>query len=302
MHKGNPAGGTIWYLACTHEGKELIGTATLMPKILYRGGEKLRGAILGDIMVEKSHQHKGVASCIQKHIHADMQSLDLAFIYVVPNTNSRNMLLKSGYAVYDQMDTMVRPVAVEHYLKCDAAICIQVAFPLLRSFMRVTGFRKPWSNKVSFTWHGEFPLPVEGMHGDILKQDEVFRGDHDPSYLAWRYGKDPHARFSALVMKSLNGMMLGYLIFTVLENKVHIYDIVCSSLQHRNWMLSEMISYAEISGLIGIYIETTRKNPLVASLRSKWFFSTADCSDILIYGHDHIGQYPWIFFSADRNI
>ena len=302
MHKGNPAGGTIWYLACTHEGNELIGTATLMPKVFYRGGEKVRGAILGDIMVKESHQHKGVAARIQQHIHADMQSLGFAFIYVVPNANARNMLLRSGYSVHDHMDTMVRPVAFEHYFKCNATICTQVAFPLLRAFMSVTGFRTPWSKKVGFTWLGEFPPPVEDVHGDILKHDDVFRGDHDPSYLVWRYGKDPHARFSTLMMNSLNGMMLGYLIFTVLEKKVHIYDIVCSSLQYRNWMLNEMVCYAEKNSLIGLYIGAARQNPLVTSLRSKWFLSTGDSSDILMYGNDSIGRYPWVFFSADRNI
>jgi len=193
-------------------------------------------------------------------------------------------------------------VAFEHYLKCNAAICMQAAFPLLRAFMSVTGFRTPWSKKVRFTWMGQFPPPVEDVHGDILKHDDVFRGDHDPSYLAWRYGKDPHARFSALVMYSRNGKILGYLIFTVLENKVHVYDIVCSSLEHRNWMLSEMIGYAEKNGLIGIYIGTARQNPLAVSLRSKWFLSTGDSSDILMYGNDSIGRYPWVFFSADRNI
>jgi RimJ/RimL family protein N-acetyltransferase len=305
INHGDPAGEAVWFFAFEEASGDPVGTVSIMPRDVFLNRKKARAGILGDIMVQSKHRGLGVGLRLVRATVEHMAELGLEFVYSIPNEASRKTMERAGLRGIGMLQTMVRPIRAEYYLekhlnpiiaKAVSAIADQAmklisretyvrpkgVFEELRSFDEAFG--RFWERKIA-----------EDADGAI--------GDRRPSYLTWRYLKNPEHDFRVIMFKRDGDRDLeGYLVFCIDFGKMRIYDIFALEEEAVEALLKRAVTLAREEKCHGIYVEVFERNPLVKDLKLFRFMDTKDDARILALGCDQLMNGEWLFFAGDRNI
>ncbi|MCK4708459.1 MAG: hypothetical protein KAU21_07565, partial [Gammaproteobacteria bacterium] len=114
--QNNPAGSSIWLLAFEMDSKELAGMISIMLHEVLIEGEKIRSGIVGDFMISNKYRVFGPALPLLKAAVGSKDSLDLDFLYTVPNPASMKLTARVGFSERIKMCHFVRPIKTESYI------------------------------------------------------------------------------------------------------------------------------------------------------------------------------------------
>jgi hypothetical protein len=276
LTQGNPAGPAIWLFAFEDDKNELAGMVSILPKHMIRNG---------------------------RIIHAGMADLDFALLYTVPNAQSVQLIKRAGANSVGSFKNFVKPLEVKHYLSRHMD---QFSQSLLAPFVGI-GLRL--ISKDTY-------ISSKGFFEEIFRIDASFdllwnsvkdrltlAGDHSAAYLGWKYLLNPHNDFRMLTFKESAGeSLLGFLVFTVDQNRLNIYDMAALNKASINKLLMQIVRIGRMENCFSVNVEIFETNPLLTSFRSFGFLDAKTDFVVFSSGEEQWPDSGCYLFSGDRNI
>lgn len=303
LAEGNSAGPAEWFLAIDEDSGNVVGTGSLMPRELFYNGQRIKGGIVGDLMVSPTARKQGIAQRIQRMISDSLEKLEMEFLYVVPNEKSNKLLVQAGIDKVFLLKYYLLPVNFEHYFK---KIGFNLPVKLPFNFLQKLGDRfivsssndKQYSISVVSCFNQEY----DALWEKVKEIPNTLIGSRSSAYLNWKYCENPVSDFRILQYRTLSGVLVGYIIFSVSNSKLHIFELVSIKDEYYICMISKLREFAKTEHLDGIYLCTTKNNPLLNKLWWNGFFPIGGNLKILCKGEIFIEKHPWAFYETDRNI
>jgi hypothetical protein len=304
MNQANPAGNTMWFFAIDKENHDLAGTISLMPKELLLNGRTIRAGILGDFMVGKKYRVFGPALHLIKEAIASMKNLGLELIYTIPNNGSKKLLERAGFIDIDSLYYLVRPINMQNYIK-------KYANPFVAKIIA------PFIGLYKKYFSGEHFTLGKGCFEEVSRANELFDalwekiknkqigiiGEHCSKYINWRYFQNPLYKFKVLTYKKReDGPILGYIVYTIYDNKLEIFNITSLYKNCTVRLLKRLAFIADQAYCNGIYITISKNNKWFNTLKSHLFFDTKYDMKLYFIGNKALLSNKWHFLGCDRNI
>jgi hypothetical protein len=304
MHRGNPAGPSRWFFAFDSKTNELAGVISIMPTEIILQRQKIRAGILGDFMISKKYRVFGPNLLLPRAVRNNLAQLDLKFIYTIPNAESEKTAKREGFNIVGIVHNFVKPLSIRHYLnKYMHPLVTRLLSPLvdigLRIFSRelyipATGYFKEVAeidNSFEHFWH------------EIQKKQTDMIGDHQPAHLTWRYLQNPLYTFRVLTYrKNPAGNLLGFIVFTIHQNKLYIYDVIALDKRYTYKLLKKMIKIGRKVNCLSIHIQILETNPLLPVIKSFRFIDAHDDVNLLFYSEQTWDFGKFNFFAGNRNL
>ena len=303
LAEGNPAGPAEWFLAIDENSGNVVGTGSLMPKELFYNGKRTKGGIVGDLMVTPTVRKQGVAQHIQRMIVDSLEKLEMDFLYVVPNDKSNKLLAQAGIDHVYLLNNYLLPVDFQYYLK---KLGFNLPVKLLFNFLQKVGdiffIHSGNDEQCTISTVSNFNEDIDDLWQTVKETPNVLIGSRSSAYLHWKYCKNPVSDFQILQYRTSSGVLVGYIIFSVTNSQLHICELVNIKSKYYVAMISELRKFARTGQVVGIYLCTTKNNPLLKSLRWRGLFPIGGNLQILCKGELLIDKRPWAFSVSDRNL
>lgn len=302
MVSGNPAGPTEWFLAFD-DRQVLVATSSVMPKDFFFNGRKIRGGIIGDIMVASGFRKRGIAQQIQQVIADSSQLMRMEFFYVVPNVKSKNVFSQSVIKQDFRLKYYLIPVDVGYYFN---------KIPFCFSIPRINRCIEFFLKK-AFCLHGscdvcnisietDFDEEVDTLWKSMRDAPNLLVGSKSAAYLNWKYCSKQSGHFRILKCRISTGLLVGYCVYSIVDEKIHIYEFVCSKKKHYAHLMSALRSVAKTESCVGVYFYSSKENPVIKALWWRGLFRIGGDMNILCIGKIFEKPLPWLFFPGDRNL
>jgi len=303
LAKGNPAGPTEWFLAVDENNGNVVGTGSLMPKELFYNGIRIKGGIVGDLMVSPTVRKQGVAQHIQRRISDSLVKLEMDFLYVVPNDKSKKLLVQAGIDHVLLLKDYLLPVDFEHYYKkLGFNLPVKFLFNFLQNLGGVFSVHTSSDEQCTISVVSNFNEEIDDLWEIVKEIQNILIGSRSSAYLNWKYCRNPVSDFRILQYRTLSGVLLGYIIFSVTNSKLHIFELISIKSKYYAGMIAELRKFAKTNQVVGIYLCTTKNNPVLKALRWRGFFPIGGDLQILYKGEMFMEKRAWAFFEGDRNI
>jgi hypothetical protein len=305
MKRGNPAGAAAWFFAIDRETNDLAGMISVIPKEVLFNGSMVRGGILGDFMISSKYRVFGPNLLLPRAVMARLTELGFAFLYTVPNPQSKRIIDRVGFKRSGTIRSFVKPLNTRHYLsKYGGPLASRLLSPFMDAGLKVLS-RETYISSSGFFEEILEPDESFDLFWDAVKRSQAnVTGDHSARYLTWRYLHDPLYRFRVLACREhAAGRLLGYIIFAVEGAKMHIFDIVTLNRVHVSKLLKSLARIGKNENCLSICIDLIESNPICATIRSFGFYDAKKSVPLASYG-GHYGNLfeKYNFFSGDSNI
>jgi len=274
-----------------------------MPRRVKLNGKQTLAGIVGDFMVEKQFQVFGPALQLIKTVIKDYPKLGFQFLYTFPNQASEKVALRAGFQKIGLVSRFVKPLKTKHqltkYIHPTLANLVAPGFELgLKLLSKETYIRA----KGTFSEINQLNPDYNLFWKEIENQWSTL-GERGSEYLKWRYFKNPLYRFHMFTHNEpLNGSILGYIIFTVLNNNADIFDILVGKEENLQEILAKFLKISRKTGYHTVSIRVFQNNPFFQDIKSFGFFDRKEEVPLLFAGDPALVPREWVFFDGDRNI
>jgi hypothetical protein len=304
METGNPAGPAIWLCAFDNKTNEIAGMISVTPKEFILKDKTVRSGILGDFMVGSKYRVFGPNLILPKTVLSNMQKLDFKFIFTIPNAESEKLIKRVGFKSAGVMHSLVKLLKTRHYLnKYLNSFAGRLISPFTDIGLRIISRETYISAAGVFEETSVIDETFDLLWNKIKLQQPHMIGDHSPSYITWRYLQNPLYKFRVLTYKEeFKGDLLGFIVFTIDQGKLYIFDIIAVSRTYIHKLLKKIVGIGWNENCLSINIDVFETNPLLPILKSFRFFDAR--GDIAVYSFgEHSGSFQdCCFFGGDRNI
>lgn len=301
----NPAGAAIWLFAIEQKTGKLAGMISLLPKKLFLDNKMIKAGILGDFMLHPEYRVFGPALDLLKAAIALQEQGKFDFLYTIPNLKSKKIAGRAGFKSVGQLYTLMKPQEtvfwLGKYMPPVAAKVLQWPTMLALKMLSRENYVYCRGEFIELDWSdSSFDLFVEQWKKD---QSGMLTGDHQLSYLKWRYLENPEFNFRIITFKKhVTGDLLGFFVVSIHNNRLEIYDLVAVESRYVYMMIKKITAISKSENCRGVYGMIFDKNPLMAFARKCCFFDTKDRAEIFISPESPEGISQWHFTAADRNI
>ncbi len=299
----NPAGPAIWFFAFEENTKRLIGTVSIMPREMVLNGKLVKAGIVGDFMVDNNYRVFGPALSLQKKVIESISTYGFDFIYTVPNQASLKMNERAGYVNAVNLVHFIKPVCSVRYLQkyLNGKLPTYLGYVLdfaLKLFSKETYILPAGDFEEITTIDGTF----DTIWDELQKFETGLIGSHSAKFINWRYLKNPVSGFRIIALRSKSeGKLLGYIIFSMIDGKIEIYDILSLKKSYKNKLLRKIIHVARREKCRAIYISLVKNSLDIKNIRSFMFFNAKNNISVLAFGEDVSIFSQWSFSESDRN-
>lgn len=307
MQEGNPAGPARWLFAREKKTGDLAGIISIMPKQLYHNGKELRAGILGDFIVADKYRVFGPALQLQKEVATSLSAFGFDFLYTLPNPASKKMTQRAGFVEAFTLNYLVKPLRLEHYLKkyispSSARFVGNIFNPILKLLSMETYIKGEACCVVVDKAGPDF----DRLNDRLKNIPDCFYGDRSSAFLNWRYLMNPLHSFRIVTVRAeKNGELLGYIVFTINENKAEIFDIVSISSSDGEIALKKLVQLCRRDGCHAIYARLSSGNPWRERLKRFMFMDSKGDEHLHAIWDKDVKAVPvdkWNFFEGDRNV
>ncbi len=286
LAEGNPAGPAEWFLAIDENRENVVGTGSLMPKELFYNGKRIKGGIVGDVMVSPTFRKQGIAQHIQKKISDSVEKLEMDFLYVVPNDKSNKLLVRAGIDHEFLLKEYLLPIDFEHYFKkLGFNLSVKVLFNFLQNLGDILFVQASSDEQCTISLVSNFNEEIDGLWARVKEVPNTLIGSKSSAYLNWKYCKNPASDFRILQCRTLLGVLVGYIIFSVSNSKLYIFELVSIESKYYASMISGLRKFAKTDKAVGIYLCANNYNPVLKTLWWRGLFSIGNNSKILCNGN-----------------
>ena len=299
----NPAGPAIWFFAFEESKNELVGTISIMPRDMLLHGKSIKAGIVGDFMVSTDYRVFGPALTLQKVVLEAMSDHGFNYVYTVPNQASLKMNQRAGYVNAVKLVHYVKPVRISQYLK-------KFLNDKLSIFIgAVLDFCLRMFSKESYVFFGGYfderksaDASFDVIWDEVKKLQADLIGDHSAEYINWKYFNNPVSEFRLITLRSKKDeALLGYIIFSVVDGKLEIYDILALKQSYKNKLLKRVIQVARREKCQAVYIRMLENSSDLKNVRGFLFFDAKNDISVLAFGEDVSVFRHWAFTEGDRN-
>jgi hypothetical protein len=306
LNQGNPAGPAIWFFAFDEKNNELAGVISIMPKEIILKGQTIRGGILGDFMVSSKYRVFGPNLQLPRTVSSHLKDLSFDFFYTVPNPESEKIINRIGFKHAGVMHSLVKLLKTKPYLN---KYLHSSAGPYLSPFtdigLRIISRETYVSASGVCEEVSVIDESFDVLWKKIIMQQPLMIGNHSSSYITWRYLHNPLYNFRVLTYREeLKGELLGFIVFTIDQEKLYIFDIIAVNKTCVHKLLKKIVGVGRIEKCVSINIDVFETNPLLPTLKSFGFLHAR--SDTAVYSYSFpeqsISFLDCCFFGGDRNI
>jgi GNAT superfamily N-acetyltransferase len=262
LYRENPAGEAMAWVAIDPNTNRIVGAAAAFPRLVYCGGIKARGYLLGDFCVHPAHRSLGLALALQRACLDGLSAGDADFVFDFP---SHGML-----AVYNRLRIPVNETVVRYVKPLRADRQVENRVPvraIARGFASVinAGLRlrdktirrsDDWSTACEAgPWGAEFTEAI--WKWSPAATITIAR---TAEYLNWRYRGHPQQQYEMLTARR-NGKLYGYLVRHVAGNTCVIDDLLAENDSVCKVLLLEAIGLGRRDGAHTITLPWPFKDP-----------------------------------------
>jgi hypothetical protein len=226
LYRNNPAGPAWSWFVYEKGTGEIVGVASLFPRILWVGETTQRCGQVGDFAINVSHRSLGPALSLQRATFEPVIQGDLAFCYDCPphdrglSTFRRLGIKASGrmhrYALLVRTDRQVRRWLGRG--RTSAAIAT-----LGNWLFALRPFAVPSRGDLDIAIHvGRFNEEFTEL--DQRCKDKCIRSRRTASDLNWRYRDDPLQQYQVLTARQ-KGELVGCAVYLVIEQDARLVDL-----------------------------------------------------------------------------
>jgi hypothetical protein len=304
LNNGNPAGPAIWFFAHDCKNNELAGVISIMPKEIIIEGRTIRGGILGDFMVSNKYRVFGPNLQLPKTVLSRLSDFGFNFAYTIPNPESEKILKRVGFKNAGVIHSLVKPLKTRHYLnKYLSSFAGRFMSPFADIGLRIISRETYISAAGVFEETSVIDETFDLLWDKIKLQQPHMIGDHNPSYITWRYLQNPLYKFRVLTYKEeFKGDLLGFIVFTIVQGKLYIFDIIAVSRTYIHKLLKKIVSIGWNENCLSINIDVFETNPLLPILKSFRFFDARGDIAVYSFGEQITSFQNCHFLAGDRNI
>lgn len=299
----NPAGPAIWFFAFDINKKELVGTVSIISREMVFNGTLVNAGIVGDFIVSKNYRVFGPALMLQRTVLESMSIYGFDYLYTLPNKASLKVNLRAGFVDAVKLVEYVKPVRCAQYLQKYLGYKLSYFVGYLLDFIVKLFSKESW---IFTTNHFDEIITVDGafdaIWDEFQKLEAGLIGDHSAKYIEWRYLKNPASSFRIIVLRGKSeGKLLGYIIFTMIDDKIEIYDILSLKNNYKDKLLRKVIHVARREKCKAIYIRLVENSLDIRNLQRFMFVNAKNDISVLVFGEEVSIFNQWAFSEGDRS-
>lgn len=299
----NPAGPAIWFFAFEENKNELVGTISIMPREMVLNGKIIKVGIVGDFMVSNHYRVFGPALSLQKIVLESMSKYGLDYVYTVPNQASLKMNQRAGYVNSVKLVHLVKPVHSSHYLQKYLNEKMSAYIGYILDFVLKIFSKESW---LFSTDHFDEIKIVNGSFDTLWDETQKLEtgliGNHSAEFIDWRYLKNPKLGFRIIALRNkAEGVLLGYVVFSIIDGRVDIYDLISLKKSYKNKLLRKVIHVARRQKCQAIYIRLVEDSLDICNVRKFMFFNARNDISVFVFGEEISIFSQWAFSEGDRN-
>ena len=302
--QANPAGPAIWFFAFEGNKKELIGTVSIMPREMVLNKTLIKAGIVGDFMVSKNYRVFGPALMLQKTVLESMPIYGFDYFYTLPNQASVKINKRAGFVDAIKLVHYVKPVHSAQYIQKYLGAKLSSVIGYILDFVLKLFSKETWLYSTgNFDETASVNSSFDDIWDEVQKIGAGITGDHSAKYIDWRYFKNPVSAFRLVTLRSKSeSKLLGYIIFSMIDGKIEIYDIISLNSSCKDKLLRKVIHVARREKCKAIYIRLVENSLDVRRLQKFMFFNAKDDVSLLAFGEDVATFNRWAFSDGDRNL
>ena len=214
-YQKNPDGPARIFIAADEE-RGLLGHCVYMPRKLYFDDNKFITAYQGvDSYLDPVARGKAISGELQTMAAA---AINCPF-YSFPNKVAEKIALKYGRKIYAPLAYDVFPLK----LRLHPSPRLRFVPDRLLDFISYSFYLL----KYGFTASDVRLVEIERFKPTHLTASEKINGKKTIDYLNWRYIENPCKKYTAFEFVQ-GEKVLGYIVSTVKEGKIEIYDFLCA--------------------------------------------------------------------------
>jgi len=304
LYEGNPAGRTIWFLAFEQKSGEIAGVVSLTPRMLQLDRKPVRAGIMGDLMVAEKYRVFGPFLLLPKAVIGKYQTLGFDCIYTIPNADSKKIVLRAGFTSERALRHLVKPVALEPYLKGRwPPLWSRILGSLGSLALRYLSTETLAGIQIAVHRESTVGHDFDALWHTLRQPQSILSGDRSAPYLAWRYLRNPQSTFHLLTVRHPQTHALdGYLFCTIVQDRMEIYDIVTRRAYYIYPLVREAARLARRTSCRAMYMLIGIDHPLTRILKTCLFLDAHGDITVLYHTTQPLFQHGWSFVSGDRNI
>lgn len=304
MNNGNPAGPAIWFFAFEEKSNELAGIISIMPKNIIQNGQSIRVGILGDFMVNKKYRVFGPNLLLLRTAQESLSNLGLKFIYTIPNLGSEGLIKRVGFKEIGVLHHFAKPLKISHYLnKRINSFTAHLISPFMDLALKIISRETYTSARGYFEEALRIDESFDLLWDKIRLNQSIIIGVHSSIYLNWRYFHNPLYKFRVLTYrKDSKGDVLGFIVFTIDQNKLYIYDIIALNKIHIYKLLKKIVRIGRNENCLSINIGVFSTNPVLRIIKSSGFLNAKEDFSLFSFSEHECSFEGCNFLYGDRNI
>ena len=299
----NPAGPAIWFLAFEEESNKLAGTLTVTPRNMYMQGSIIQVGIMGDFMTASQYRIFGPAMALQRMAVKLIKDNNYKFIYTLPNDASIKIAQRVGFDKTVKLHYLVKPISVSHYLnKYLNNIAVKFVEPVFKIILNLLSKDTYMLGKGFYDESSKIDESFDVLWKTVKCNYNGLIGVHDSQYLSWKYVHNPSHKYKVVTYRDEEfGPCLGYMIFTISDKKIEVFDILTVNNKVVERLIKRIIRIAKKMHCQALYIRLSETNSLLKIINQFGFFDARNEAGILTCGVDDKLYSKWQFFEGDRN-
>lgn len=278
-YQKNPDGPARIFVAA-NEKQGLLGHCVYMPRKLYLDGKKFIMAYQGvDSYLDPGARGKAISGKLQTMA---AEAINRPF-YSFPNKVAEKIALKYGRKIYAPLAYDVFPLKLRSHPSPHLRFvpgmlldCISYAYYLL---------------KYGFTDSDVRLVEIERFKHTYLTATEKLNGTKTSDYLNWRYIENPSKKYTAFEFIQ-NEEVLGYIVSTVKEGKIEIYDFLCPQGKEKS-CLKAFVKWCRKSDCSHIFVQSVGYN-----FHKYGFWPTQSRKNVITFNMQTLGV-AFIFGDSD---
>ena len=301
----NPEGPSVWYVA-RDEKRGVIGTISIMPRVVLINCRKYLAGIVGDLTIDKAFRTLGPALNLLKTVLFKQSEMGFDFLYTYPNTDALKITIFAGFKKLSVIKRLVKPLNVRNKLEENfSSQLVNITYPIINGFLKILS-KETYMKKNEMLMEEDQSTLSEfsiNQFGILLEEQLDTIGRRNYKYIKWKYFDNPQYSFRIFIYTHSPGKSIqGYIICTILDNTVHIFDILAKSKQLYKLMLGQFIKRMRELKYSSISININHDNPMFYFFKYFGFIDRRDNTPLLYKSDKEIIPINWLFFNGDRNI
>src|SRR3989337_1899674 len=245
IYENNPSGSARCWLAKNSEENSVVGSVALFPRRILIKGRYLVAGIAGDFSVIKEFRVYGPALSLQREIASNYVNEGFDILYGLPDKQSEEIVKRAGYSAIGNILWLTKPLNSQNYLKKNfklpliAEIASKPTDMVMKMLARENFYVRPKDYTYELLTH--FDSRFDILWEKAAPQFTII-GEKTCSYLNWRFSRSPHSSYLTFVIKHAEtDEILGYIIFSIAQNRANIADILSLNDHTLNSLLSEFL-------------------------------------------------------------